>query len=67
MSNVIGTIARTTVPNFSGKLITIEVVLGENGFYAVIGNGITDGKGYITEASARAAANRLWKRIKSHA
>lgn len=67
MSKVISTIASATVANFSGKIITIEVVLGENGFYGVIGNGITDGKGYLTEAAARDAANRLWKHIRSHA
>lgn len=67
MSKVISTIARTTVANFDGKIITIEVVLGENGFYGVIGNGITDGKGYTTEAAARNAANRLWRHIRSHA
>ena len=67
MSNVISTIARTTVANFAGQIITIEVVLGENGFYGVISNGITDGKGYTTEAAARAAANRTWKRIRANA
>ena len=67
MSKVISTIARTTVAHFSGKIIAIEVVLGENGFYGIISNGMTDGKVYITEASARAAANRIWKHIRSHA
>ncbi len=67
MSKVIATIARTTVANFGGKMIAIEIVLGENGNYAVISNGITDGRVYITEASARAAANRVWKHIRSHA
>ncbi len=67
MSKVISTIARTTVANFNGKMIAIEIVLGENGNYAVIGNGITDGKVYLTEASARSAANQLWKHIRSHA
>lgn len=67
MSKVISTIATATVTNFDGKNITIEIVLGENGFYGVIGNGITDGKGYTTEAAARQAANRLWKHIRSHA
>lgn len=67
MSKVIRTIARTTVANFDGKMIPIEVVLGENGFYAVISNGITDGKVYLTESSARDAANRVWKHIRSHA
>jgi len=67
MSKVISTIARTTVANFAGKPIAIEVVLGENGFYGVISNGMTDGKVYLTEAEARAAANRVWKHIRAHA
>jgi hypothetical protein len=67
MSKVISSIARTTVANFSGKMIPIEIVLGENGFYGIISNGMTDGKVYLTEAEARAAANRLWKHIRSHA
>ena len=67
MSKVISTIARTTVTNFAGQAIVIEVVLGENGFYGVISHGMTDGKVYLTEEAARAAANRTWKHIRSHA
>ena len=67
MSKVIRTIARTTVPNFNGKIITIEIVLGENGFYGIISNGMTDGKVYLTEAAARAAGNRLWAHIRRDA
>jgi hypothetical protein len=67
MSKVISTIATATVNNGRGKEIAIEVVLGANGFYGIISNGMTDGKVYLTEAEARAAANRIWKHIRAHA
>ena len=66
MSKVARTIATATATNFAGTPILIEVVLGENGLYGIISNGITDGKVYLTEAEARAAANRTWKRIRAH-
>jgi len=49
----------------NGKTIAIEVALTEDADFIVIANGLWDGKSHLTQAAARAAANRIWLHIRN--
>jgi hypothetical protein len=48
-----------------GKTIAIEVALTEDADFVVIENGLWNGKSYLTQAEARAYANRVWTHIRN--
>jgi broad specificity phosphatase PhoE len=48
-----------------GKAIAIEIALTEDADFIVIENGLWNGKSHLTQAAARAYANRVWQHIRN--